>query len=224
MFPGRMLVEKSRSSIDSDSNWLITLSDVLSLLLIFFVMFFVISKTVEKPLKKEIEQPSNPASSVAGLQVTDGTVAEKIEDEMNAEIKKLDLEDDVSVRTVDKEVIITMEEKVTFKPGQADILGSLTPMLEDIAHVIQRHPLFLVDIEGHTDDVPIRTSLYPSNWELSVARAMSVLKYFINNHGINPSRLSIKGYADQKPMVSNDTPENRAQNRRVEIRLREKEA
>jgi chemotaxis protein MotB len=224
MFPGRMLVEKSRSSIDSDGNWLITLSDVLSLLLVFFVMFFVISKHVEKPLKKEIEQPSNPASSNAGLQTTDATVAEKIEDEMNAEIKKLDLEDDVSVRTVDKEVIITMEAKVTFKPGQADILSSLTPMLENIAHVIQRHPLFLVDIEGHTDDVPIRTSLYPSNWELSAARAMSVLKYFINDHGINPSRLSIKGYADQRPMVSNDTPENRAQNRRVEIRLREKEA
>ena len=223
-FPGSMLVEKSRSSIDSDSNWLITLSDVLSLLLIFFVMFFVISKHVEKPLKKEIEQPSNPPSSDAGLQATDGTVAEKIEDEMNAEIKKLDLEDDVSVRTVDKEVIITMEEKVTFKPGQADILSSLTPMLEDIAHVIQRHPLFLVDIEGHTDDVPISTSLYPSNWELSVARATSVLKYFINNYGINPSRLSIKGYADQRPMVPNDTPENKAQNRRVEIRLREKEA
>jgi chemotaxis protein MotB len=70
----------------------------------------------------------------------------------------------------------------------------------------------------------IRTSLYPSNWELSAARAMSVLKYFMNNHGINPSRLSIKGYADQQPMAPNDTPENRAQNRRVEIRLREKEA
>jgi chemotaxis protein MotB len=222
-FPGRMFIEKSRSSIDSDSNWLITLSDVLSLLLVFFVMFFVISKNTGRPVKTDIDKALNQPSKDADVQMTASTVSEKIKDEMNSEIKKLDLENDVSVRTVDKEVIITMKEKVTFSPGQADILNSLNPMLDNIACLIQRHPSFLVDIEGHTDNIPIRTSLYPSNWELSVARAMSVLKYFINNHGIDPSRLSIKGNADQKPAVPNDTPEDRAQNRRVEIRLKEKE-
>lgn len=222
-FPWRMFIEKSRSSIDSDSNWLITLSDVLSLLLVFFVMFFVITKNTGRPVKTNIDKVLNQPSKDAGVQMTASTVSEKIKDEMNSEIKKLDLENDVSVRTVDKEVIITMKEKVTFRPGQADILNSLNPMLDNIARLIQRHPSFLVDIEGHTDNVPIRTRLYPSNWELSVARAMSVLKYFINNHGIDPSRLSIKGNADQKPAVPNDTPENRARNRRVEIRLKEKE-
>lgn len=223
-FSGRMLIEKSRSSIDSDSNWLITLSDVLSLLLVFFVMFFVATKNTGGPLKTKIDKALNPPSNDADMQMTASTVGEKIKDEMNSEIKKLDLKDDVSVRTVDKEVIITMKDKVIFMPGQVDILNSLTPMLENIARVIQRHPSFLVDIEGNTDNVPIRTRLYPSNWELSVARATSVLKYFINNHGIDPSRLSIKGNADQKPAVPNDTPENRAQNRRVEIRLKEKES
>ena len=218
-----MFIEKSRSSIDSDGNWLITLSDVLSLLLVFFVMFFVITKNTGRPVKTNIDKVLNQPSKDAGVQMTASTVSEKIKDEMNSEIKKLDLENDVSVRTVDKEVIITMKEKVTFRPGQADILNSLNPMLDNIAGLIQRHPSFLVDIEGHTDNVPIRTRLYPSNWELSVARAMSVLKYFINNHGINPSRLSIKGNADQKPAVPNDTPEDRARNRRVEIRLKEKE-
>jgi chemotaxis protein MotB len=221
---GRMLIEKSRSSIDSDSNWLITLSDVLSLLLVFFVMFFVAAKTTGGPLQAKIDKALNPPSSDADMQMTTSTVGEKIKDEMNSEIKKLDLEDDVSVRTVDKEVIITMKDKVMFRPGQADILNSLTPMLENIARIIQRHPSFLVDIEGHTDNIPIRTRLYPSNWELSVARATSVLKYFINNYGIDPSRLSIKGNADQKPAAPNDTPENRAQNRRVEIRLKDKES
>lgn len=223
-FSGRMLIEKSRSSIDSDSNWLITLSDVLSLLLVFFVMFFVAAKTTGGPLQTKIDKALNPPSSDADMQMTVSTVGEKIKDEMDSEIKKLDLKDDVSVRTVDKEVIITVKDKVIFMPGQADILNSLTPMLENIACIIQRHPSFLVDIEGHTDNVPIRTSLYPSNWELSVARATSVLKYFINNYGIDPSRLSIKGNADQKPAVPNDTPENRAQNRRVEIRLKDKES
>jgi chemotaxis protein MotB len=223
-FSGSMLIEKSRSSIDSDSNWLIRLSDVLSLLLVFFVMFFVATKYTGVPLKTKIDKALNPPSNDADMQMTTSTVGKKIKDEMDSEIKNLDLKDDVSVRTVDKEVIITIKDKVIFMPGQADILNSLTPMLENIARIIQRHPSFLVDIEGHTDNVPIRTRLYPSNWELSVARAMSVLKYFINNYGIDPSRLSIKGNADQKPAVPNDTPENRAQNRRVEIRLKEKES
>jgi len=72
--------------------------------------------------------------------------------------------------------------------------------------------------------VPIKTPRYLSNWELSVGRSTSVLKYFIDKHGIDPSRLSIKGIADQHASVPSDTPENRAQNRRVEIRLKEKEA
>ncbi len=223
-FSERMLIEKSRSSIDSDSNWLITLSDVLSLLLVFFVMFFVTTKNTGGLLKAKVDKALNPPSDDADMQMTASTAGEKIKDEVDSEIKKLDLGDDVSVRTVDKEVVITMKDKIIFMPGQADILNTLKPMLENIARVIQRHPSFLVDIEGHTDNVPIKTRLYPSNWELSVARATSVLKYFINNQGIDPSRLSIKGNADQKPAVPNDTPENRAQNRRVEIRLKEKES
>jgi chemotaxis protein MotB len=220
-FPGRMLIEKSRSSIDSDSNWLITLSDVLSLLLVFFVMFSVAKNN--RTAKTVTDKTRNRQTIDAGMQMPVSPVGEKIRDEMNSNIKKLDLENDVSVRAVDKEIIITMKEKVTFRPGEAEILESSGPMLANIARVVQRHPSFLVDIEGHTDNVPIRTRLYPSNWELSVARATSVLKLFINNYGIDPSRLSLKGNADQMPAVPNDTSENRGRNRRVEIRLKEKE-
>lgn len=218
-FPGRSLIEKSRSAIDMDSNWLITLSDVLSLLLIFFVMFAVVSKTGAKPIAEK-----NHNYVAANTPTGNFSTRDEMVGEMSSEIKKHNLGNDVSVTAVNKEIIITLRERVTFRPGEADTLESSEPMLDGIAQIIKRYPTFLVDIEGHTDNVPIKTRLYPSNWELSVARATSVLKYFINHHGIDPSRLSIKGYADQKPLAINDTSENRAQNRRVEIRLKEKES
>jgi chemotaxis protein MotB len=217
-FPGRILIERSRSTIDIDSNWLITLSDVLSLLLIFFVMFSVLSKAHGKPVAQETHNHAD-----ANTQMSNFSTRDKMVGEMSSAIERHNLGNDVSVTSVDKEIIITLKERVTFRPGEAETLKSSEPMLDSIAQIIKQYPTFLVDIEGHTDNVPIKTRLYPSNWELSVARSTNVLKYFINRNGIDPSRLSIKGYADQKPLAVNDTSDNRAQNRRVEIRLKEKE-
>jgi len=90
----------------------------------------------------------------------------------------------------------------------------------EIAESIRKNPSYTVEIDGHTDNLPIHTPHYPSNWELSEARATSVLKCFIDTYGIDPSRFYIRGYADRRPLVSNDSPEHRAQNRRVEIRLK----
>ncbi|MBF0566970.1 MAG: flagellar motor protein MotB [Nitrospirae bacterium] len=95
------------------------------------------------------------------------------------------------------------------------------PLLDKVAEIIQLYPQYAVEIDGHTDNVPINTHAFPSNWELSAARATNVLKYFINVHGMNPTRFYVKGSADSRPIVPNDTHEHRAQNRRVEIRLKE---
>lgn len=220
----RRLIEKSKSSIDSDSNWLITLSDLLSLLLVFFMMFFVMTKNTKR--LENVEQGKTQSLSYPATilpQATD-VVRERIKNEVTSEISNLSLINDVSVKAVDKEIIITLKEKVSFSPGEAVILKRSETILDNIASIIERYPTFNIEIEGHTDNIPIKTSLYPSNWELSVGRSTSVLKYFINKHGIDPSRLAIKGNADQHAIVPNDTPENRAQNRRVEIRLKEKEA
>ncbi|HET6465474.1 MAG TPA: flagellar motor protein MotB [Nitrospiria bacterium] len=219
--PFKTLAEKSKSLIDMDTNWLITLSDVLSLLLVFFVMFIVIARATTTPATPVGDSSPNATSSSADHPMTDSTARDRILDEMNSEIKNLDLENDVSVHAVDKEIVITLKEKVTFRPGEALTLKSSEPILDKIALTLRQYPDFRVEIDGHTDNVPIKTPLFPSNWELSVARAASVLKYFIDHHGINPSRFSIKGNADQMPVASNDTPEDRAQNRRVEIRLRQ---
>ena len=74
-------------------------------------------------------------------------------------------------------------------------------------------------VEGHTDNIPIQTARFPSNWELSVARAVNVVKYFAEVSNIDPQRLSAVGYGESRPVVANDTPANRMKNRRVEILL-----
>ena len=142
-----------------------------------------------------------------------------IRDEIAERVSSLDLGEQVDVLAKGREVVVIMKEKISFMPAEADVLEESHPLLDRIAEIINSHPEFLVEISGHTDNVPIKTPLYPSNWELSVARSANVLKYFIHTHLIDPSRLSIKGNADQKPLTSNDTPENRARNRRVEIKF-----
>ena len=195
------LISESEASVDSDSNWLITLSDVFTLLLVFMIVFMVMTKNTTG---------SNEAVGDNEVKVMNNTDYEKtiiqtgIRDELAERVSSLALGEEVSVVAKDREVVVIMKEKVTFMPGEAGVLEGLQPLLDRIAETISSHPGYLVEISGHTDNVPIKTPLYPSNWELSVARAASVLKYFINEHGIDSSRLSIKGNADQKPVASND--------------------
>ena len=215
------LISESEASVDSDSNWLITLGDVFTLLLVFMIVFMVMTKNTTG---------SNEAVGDNEVKVMNNTDYEKtiiqtgIRDELAERVSSLALGEEVSVVAKDREVVVIMKEKVTFMPGEVDVLEGSQHLLDRIAEIINRYPAYLVEISGHTDDVPIRTPLYPSNWELSVARAASVLRYFINSQSVDPSRLSIKGNADKKPLTSNDTPENRARNRRVEIRFIQAEA
>jgi chemotaxis protein MotB len=90
--------------------------------------------------------------------------------------------------------------------------------LDKIADALDKIP-YAVRVEGHTDNVPIQTRGFPSNWELSVARAVNVVKYFAEVSNIDPKRLSAVGYGESRPVASNDTRPNRAKNRRVEIFL-----
>ncbi len=216
----RGLMSKSEASVDSDSNWLITLSDVFTLLLVFMIVFLVMTKNTTGSIASVND---NEIKEMANVDYEKMIIKTGIRDEIAERVSSLALGEEVSVVAKDREVVVIMKEKVTFMPGEVDVLGRSQPLLDRIADIINSHPGLLIEISGHTDNIPILTSKYPSNWELSVARAASVLKYFINSHGINSSRLSIKGNADQKPVASNDTPENRAKNRRVEIKFTEAE-
>ncbi|RKY02559.1 hypothetical protein DRP77_07715 [Candidatus Poribacteria bacterium] len=118
-------------------------------------------------------------------------------------------------------ILKTSGKPVMFDSGSAQIRPEFIPILRKVAEEIKRLPN-KVRIEGHTDNRPIHTWKFPSNWELSAARATSVLRFFIGE-GIDPDRLFAVGYGEYRPIAPNDTEEGRAQNRRVEILiLREK--
>ena len=218
-----MIRDRIRTSIDSDSNWLITFSDVMTLLLIFFVVFFFakLHTADENTNRKDLPAAINLPSPVTSGSIT--AMAHDVSKEIDNLKHFADMSDDISIEAIERGMIVTLREKVTFRPGDARLLRESEAILDSVADILKHHASYMIEINGHTDNVPINTPGYPSNWELSVARAASVLKYFINRHGIDPARFSIKGDGEQRPVVANDSPDHRAQNRRVEIKLRERE-
>jgi chemotaxis protein MotB len=115
-------------------------------------------------------------------------------------------------------VVRVLTDKLLFDSGMADLKPGAQPLLNELATVLnvdRQHP---IDVEGHTDNVPIATSQYPSNWELSTARATTVVRYLIHE-GVSRERIAASGYADLHPIAANSTDAGRARNRRVEIVL-----
>jgi chemotaxis protein MotB len=124
----------------------------------------------------------------------------------------------IKLQMMEKGLVITVVGDLLFDSGKAKIRPEALPLLDKVAAVLKDNMAqFNVGIEGHTDNVPIKSSGWKSNWELSTARALSVLHYLLNDQGISPERLSAIGYGEYRPVASNDTKDGRKQNRRVEI-------
>jgi chemotaxis protein MotB len=133
-------------------------------------------------------------------------------------IKSLAADFGIQVTPIQEGIRLSFEDQILFDFGKADINAAGHALLNRVAEVIQKGR-DAVRVEGHTDNIPIRTARFPSNWELSVARAVNVVKYFVEVGNIDPRRLSAVGYGESRPLVANDTPANRMKNRRVEILL-----
>lgn len=125
---------------------------------------------------------------------------------------------DFSVGWDQSRLVLVLGERITFRVGEAELLVNFQPALSRIADFIAHKEGYEVVVLGHTDDTPIHNSQFPSNWELSAARAVDVGKFLIEN-GVRPERVSIQGYSEYRPLHENTTPENRQANRRVEITL-----
>jgi len=123
----------------------------------------------------------------------------------------------VSARQSGDMVVLTLEERILFDLGKAKIKRTAWPTLDEIAKLLLEYPERMVMIQGHTDDLPTRSDRFPSNWDLSAQRAVNVLKYVSNIPGLDQSRLVAAGFGQHHPRVPNNSTENRALNRRVEI-------
>ena len=161
--------------------------------------------------------PQFPDPSRAGAQAADQKRLDKAFEIMRAYIKKNGLERQMQVAQDERGVVVTvLTDKMLFDAGQADLRPQEMGPLAVVARVINTVPDNSVRVEGHTDNLPIHTARFPSNWELSVTRATTVLRYFAGQ-GVAQHRLEASGYADQRPLAPNTSDENRARNRRVAI-------
>ncbi|MCO4784604.1 OmpA/MotB family protein [Marinomonas atlantica] len=151
----------------------------------------------------------------------DEEVREEVNEIANDVMSKFvanNLESQVAVFEDGEKITIRIDGQSLFESGESDILYSAEPIYETLLGIFNRYPDYNINIKGHTDNIPIRTARFPSNWELSAIRATTTLRYFLEND-IPPERMTATGYADSIPLVRNDTEEHRALNRRVEFVL-----
>ena len=126
------------------------------------------------------------------------------------------MSDDIDVKSTPRGLVVRVKGNLFFADGGDSLGKSSTKVLDEIAAILDIYPYDLT-IEGHTDDIPIHTERFPSNWELSTGRAIAVMRYLHQANHIPSSRMAVAGYADTHPLFANDTPAHRAANRRVEF-------
>jgi chemotaxis protein MotB len=224
------------------AGWLTTFNDLLTQLMVFFVLLFTMSTIDTKKMKDfqyalqsgfgilregsqvsvgvENSQPFAGLSHVAtqGESQSAPTVAEIKMDKIEAALSAFASEPGIHVSYSNQGARITFEDCLLFDFGKADVSPGGFLFLKKIAELILNIPC-RVRVEGHTDNVSIHTKRFPSNWELSIARAVNVVKFMADVGNISPQRLSAVGYGESRPMVPNESPANRAKNRRVEMVL-----
>jgi chemotaxis protein MotB len=217
-FQRQMLVQGN----SDDTGWLITLSDLTLLLLCFLAVWYVKQQlrdgTAQK-LKPAAQVPHQNSASKEALPTN--TVAEDwraLKDELAAFIADAGMSEDMDIEVAPNEILISFKDSITFASGKADLNSQALPPLEKVAAVAVSRPTMYLRVNGHTDDRPISTAEFPSNWELSSARASRVARHLIEK-GVHPARIEVHGFAYHRPRAANENRLGRGVNRRVEISL-----
>lgn len=224
---------RRRSDDQHVDDWLMTYADMITLLLCFFAIFLSVSipkeEQFEQARQKVMEQFANPDSIEGKFPKPVTFETPKSDIPFDAMPSIVDLHGgtkNMEVRQGNRITTIDMNSAPLFKLGAAELSSEGTDMLNSVLQLVQseRYRDYTVTVEGHTDDNPISTAQFPSNWELSTARAGAVVRYLIGN-GVKPDRLRASGFGDIAPKVPNrdrfgrPIPENQAQNRRVVVKL-----
>ncbi|KXZ39775.1 chemotaxis protein MotB [Alkalithermobacter thermoalcaliphilus JW-YL-7 = DSM 7308] len=220
-------------------EWMNTYGDMVTLLLCFFVLLFSYSTIDAQKFEAIIMSFQGSLGLLDGGKtidsenyIKDGSLKDKntkqtreiedfkkLEHEIRQYLDENGLADDVSVINGNSGILLRFKDNVLFDSGKADLKDKSKETLTYISRLLNKEEFRekFIRIEGHTDNVPIRNSKYPSNWELSVSRSSNVVRFLIEETGINPRRISASGYSEYHPVAPNDSPENKAKNRRVDI-------
>jgi len=226
--------KKSRPNKDQGSSgggWEIVYSGFVLILLCFFIMLSSFSTMKEAKIMRFVKSFVSAVGILpGGVKFDSGSTVlpgsadivdsqdklAQIFSELEELSQNLKKENDITVAYSPKGLVMRLSDRALFDVGIATISPQALPLLKKVGAIIARTS-YQVRIEGHTDDLPINTIQFPSNWELSTARAVRVLRYFTESVAISSERLSAVGFAEFQPMVPNDSSAHRAQNRRVEI-------
>lgn len=217
--------------------WVLTFADLITNLMVFFVMLFAMStiedtkwKMLKASLKSALGEITpemmqldaiksiSDKKAVVGMDEVGGMVTKEIEDissEVEEFVYKNKLSGQVQVASDERGAVITVSDVVLFEAGHAMVNPAGEDILKKIFDLLKQFN-YDVKVEGHTDNVPIQTEQYPSNWELSAGRAASVARMLVAA-GFPPGKLSVEGFAEYRPKATNDSPGNRSVNRRIEI-------
>jgi len=223
-------------------RWLVSYADFITLLFAFFVVMYASSQTDKGKIGKlatAIEAafrdlgifnlPSSKVPSIQAGPTQEGlpkvtaprepsTVSNlpKLQNELAQQLASEIKRGEVAIKVGQEGLVVSLREVGFFDSGSADVKLKSEPSVASIAQVL-KHGLYLVRIEGHTDNIPIHTERFASNWELSTSRATEMAKLFITKYEFPPERLSAAGFAEFHPVAPNATAEGRALNRRVDI-------
>lgn len=180
--------------------------------IVSFLSFGLIGCTLifQKGRRSDMEKITQLKSELSEMERAKAELEDKLKKEIgNKEVK---------IEMLERGLVITFVSEVLFDSGKAKLRGDALEKINKVSSVLNTTVRDLnVGVEGHTDNVPIKYSHWTSNWELSSARAMSVLHYLVDSQDVAPQRLSATGYGEYHPVASNDTAEGRQKNRRVEI-------
>ncbi|MGB9866837.1 MAG: OmpA/MotB family protein [Bacillota bacterium] len=236
MRPGRV---GGKFEVDTSApRWLTTYSDLMTNLLCFFVMLFAMSTLNVKKFKAVLMSIQGAFGVLPGQGITIEELREQVpglEESLMEEIARRDMEQlesarqalegliqqeglgaSVSVTMESRGLVLRFADTVLFDLGKADLKPGARQILDKVSKVLKDLPNH-VRVEGHTDNLPISTPRFPSNWELSCARATNVVRYLIEANGLSPERLSAAGYGEFRPVSPNDSEASRRLNRRVDL-------
>ncbi len=222
--------EDSDDGFPTTPGWMTTYSDMVQLLLTFFIMLISFSTINQLKFQQAaislkgalgvLKRFPSPYNNL-GLDIIPEDMKHRqlVMNDINEIQKKameMGIKDQLHIQATDIGLLIQLGDKVLFDLGKADLRPDAFPILEIVGKTIKNSASNVV-VSGHTDNFPINTPEFPSNWELSTARALNVVKFFIEKTGVEPKLLSAAGYSEFRPIAPNDTPENRQRNRRVEF-------
>ena len=221
---------------EAGEAWLLPYSDLMTLLLAVFIVLFAVSQIdaqkakdvserftesmmTESYAEAKLRSQESSQESQEESQAGTGTEQEKMEElkaELDAKLISQNMTDSVTTHIDKRGLVISLNNAIFFESGSAEIKQEYTGILQGIADIVNVMDNY-IRIEGHTDNIPMNSPIYPSNWELSTARAVSVVRLFLNEPNASPDKFLAVGYGEYRPVADNSTAEGRAKNRRIDI-------